>query len=76
MKKFLEAMEARLIDDWRQAWKKLSVILSTLTLALIQFQDQIPFAQQYLPADWVKYAVAAILVARLVRQKTVAAADA
>lgn len=71
MKKFLKSVECRLIEDWRQAWRKLSVILSAVTLTLIQFQDQIPFAQQYLPADWVKYAVAAILVARLIRQKTV-----
>jgi hypothetical protein len=61
-------MKLRLIENWREAHRLLSVQLAAL-LGLISFAyDYLPAVQQYLPAGWVKYLATAIIVARIVKQ--------
>ena len=61
----------QLVDDWQQSWKFLSVQLTTILVVLQVLEENMPAVQQYLPEGWVKYVGLAILIGRLVRQKSV-----
>jgi hypothetical protein len=58
-----------LIDEWKKAHKFLSVQVTTITGVLAMAYEYIPQIQQYFPPGWFKYAVGAILIARLLRQQ-------
>lgn len=64
-------MKLRLIENWREAHKFLSVQLATLLVLISSAYDYLPAVQQYLPPGWVKWMAVAILVARLVQQRNV-----
>lgn len=61
-------IEAMLVEDWRKAHKWLSVQIAALMILVGQFYDQLPVLQKYLPPDWVKYAAAAVIIARVIGQ--------
>lgn len=60
-----------LIEDWKRAYKLLTVQLAALLLALDVAYDYLPAIQQYLPADWVRWMALAILLGRVIRQASV-----
>lgn len=64
-------MKPRLIENWREAYKFLSVQLAALLAALSLAYDYLPAVQQYLPQGWVKWLALAIIVARVLQQKSV-----
>ncbi|KAF7600157.1 MAG: hypothetical protein CGU28_04215 [Candidatus Dactylopiibacterium carminicum] len=62
-------MKIKLIENWREAHKFLSVQLAAL-MTLISFAyDYLPAVQQYLPEGWVKWIASAIILARVIKQK-------
>jgi len=63
-----EKIKAHLIDDWKQAWKFLSVWLALIMMGLDVAGDSLPMIKEYLPDGWVKYAAGAIILARVIKQ--------
>lgn len=59
----------RLIPEWRNAWRYLSVQLAALTALVATAYDSMPVLQQYIPAGWMKWAALAIIGARLIAQR-------
>lgn len=64
-------MKPRLIENWREAYRFLSVQLAALLAVLSLAYDYLPAVQQYLPEGWVKWLALAIIVGRLLQQKSV-----
>ena len=64
----MNIVKRRLVEDWRQAHKWLSVQLAAGIAVLAEAQDQLPIVREYLPEGWVKYAALAVLAARLIKQ--------
>lgn len=65
-------MKKKLIDDWREAWRFLSVQLAGLLALLSLAYDYLPAIQQHvgpLSGTWVAVASAVIIVARLLAQR-------
>lgn len=60
----------KLIDDWKQAHKFLTVQLAALLTLLSLAYDYLPAIREALPEGWTKYAFPLILVARLLHQKS------
>lgn len=56
------------IEEWRKAHKYLSVQIAALTGLVAMAYDYLPAIHQYLPEGWVKYAAAAIILARIINQ--------
>lgn len=57
-----------LIDDWKRAWRLLSVQAAAALVALELAGDYLPEIKEYLGDDFAKWAGLAIIVARVVRQ--------
>lgn len=57
-----------LIDDWKRAWRLLSVQVAAALVALEVAGDYLPEIKEYLGDDFGKWAGLAIIVARVVRQ--------
>lgn len=57
-----------LIDDWRRAWRLLSVQAAAVLVALELAGDYLPEIKEYLGDDFGKWAGLAIIVARVIRQ--------
>jgi predicted phage tail protein len=55
----------KLVEKFYTKW---SVQLTSLCLALAALEPFLPELQQALPGDWYRYAFAAILVARVIKQ--------
>lgn len=68
-------MKGRLIEDWKQAWKFLSVQLAVALALLDTAYDHLLMAQLYLPDDWVKWMALSIITARIIKQKKKTAQD-
>ncbi|WEM05529.1 holin [Ralstonia phage BOESR1] len=64
----IEKLKGILIDDWKRAWKFLTVWLAGALVAIDSAHDSLPLVKEYLPDGWVKYIAAAIIVARLIKQ--------
>lgn len=62
-------MKARLIEDWRQSWKFLSVQLAAALALLDVAYEYLPAVQSYLPEGWVKWMALSIIVARVIKQR-------
>ena len=60
----------KLIPDWRQAWRYLSIQLAAATALLAAAYDYLPAVRDYLPEGWVKWAAIVIIAARVVHQST------
>lgn len=57
-----------LIDDWKRAWRLLSVQAAAVLVALELAGDYLPEIKEYLGDDYAKWAGLAIIVARVIRQ--------
>lgn len=62
-------MKAKLIEDWKQSWKFLSVQLAAALALLDIAYEYLPAVQSYLPEGWVKWMALAIIVARIIKQR-------
>lgn len=69
MFKITEKIKGLFIDDLPQAYKKFSIIIGAFVLGVLELQGYLPELQQYLPEEWVKYAVLLIIIARVIKQK-------
>jgi len=61
-------MKVKLIENWKQCYKFLSVQSAALIALIATAYEYIPQFQQYLPEGWFKYSVLIILVARVIQQ--------
>lgn len=57
-----------LIDNWKQAWRLLSVQAAAALAMLELAKDYLPEIKEYLGDDFAKWAGLAIIVARVIRQ--------
>lgn len=57
-----------LIDNWKQAWRLLSVQAATALVMLELAGDYLPEIKEYLGDDFAKWAGLAIIAARIIRQ--------
>lgn len=64
----LKKIESRLVADWRQAHKWLTVQAAVVIAVLAEAQEQLPMVREFLPEGWVKWAALAVVVARLIQQ--------
>lgn len=60
----------RLIPDWREAWRFLSVQLAAGTALLATAYDYLPAVREYLPEGWVKWAAILVIAARVLHKNT------
>lgn len=65
----------KLIENWRSAWRMLSVRVAALLALVAAAYDYLPALQTYLPEGWVKYAALLVIAARLVKQPDLHADD-
>jgi hypothetical protein len=61
----------KLIDEWKQAYKYLTVQLTIGLGALSVAYEYLPEMKQILPDGWYKYGLMAILIARVIQQSSV-----
>jgi hypothetical protein len=59
----------KLIPEWKQAYKYLSIQLATLLAIISAAYEYMPMLQSYLPDGWVKWFALVIIVARLIQQQ-------
>lgn len=57
-----------LVDDWKRAWRLLSVQVAAVLVALELAGDYLPEIKEYLGDDYAKWMGLAVIVARVVRQ--------
>lgn len=57
-----------LIDDWKRAWRLLSVQVAAVLIALELAGDYLPEIKEYLGDDYARWMGLAVIVARVVRQ--------
>lgn len=57
-----------LIDNWKQAWRLLSVQAAAALVMLELAGDYLPEIKEYLGDDFAKWAGLAIIAARIIRQ--------
>lgn len=57
-----------LIDDWKRAWRLLSVQVAAVLVVLELAGDYLPEIKEYLGDDYAKWMGLAVIVARVVRQ--------
>lgn len=58
------------IPDWKDAWKFFTVQLAAVLALLDVAYEYLPAAQAYFPEGWVKWVALAIIVARIINQKS------
>lgn len=59
----------KLIPDWKQAWRFMSVQLAAALALLGAAYEYLPAVQTYLPEGWVKWMALVIIAARLIKQR-------
>lgn len=64
-----------LIENWKNAYKYLTVQLATGLLLLSQAYEYLPMLKDYVPQNYVSVLALAIIVARIVAQPKMAAKD-
>jgi hypothetical protein len=69
-------MALKLIPNWRQAYRYVSVQLAALLTLLLSLEPVVPQITAYLPPHYAAYLSAAILVARIVQQAVTASKEA
>lgn len=60
----------KLIENWRNAWRMLSVQAAALLGIVAAAYEYLPALQAYLPEGWVKYAALLVILARVVKQES------
>lgn len=63
-------MKLRLIEDWKSAYKFLSVWVAAVLGLLATAYEYLPSVQTYLPEGWVKWFALLIIAARVIHQNT------
>ena len=61
----------KLVENWRKAYKFLSVQLYVLLAALVASYDYLPVVAQYFPPEMIPFLAIAIVVARIIDQPKV-----
>lgn len=64
-----------LINDWKRAWRLLSVQAATALVALDVAGDHLPMIREYIGEDYARWAGILIIVARVIRQTPASVAD-
>lgn len=59
----------KLIPDWRDAWRFLSVQLAAAIALLAAAYDYLPMIRDYVPEGWVKWAALLIIAGRVMHQQ-------
>lgn len=62
-------MKLKLIPEWKDAWKFISVQLASLLVFLDVAYEYLPAVQAYFPEGWVKWVALAIVLGRIVKQR-------
>lgn len=65
-------MKFQLIEEWRSAYKYVSIQLAALLALLVSLEPFLPQITTYLPSHWQAYLSIAILVARVIQQAKIA----
>ena len=65
-------IKSYLINDWKVAYKYVSIQLTALLGLIALAEPYMPQLQQYLPAKFVPIACLVIIAARVIQQKAVA----
>lgn len=60
----------KLVENWRSAWRMLSVQAAALLGIVAAAYEYLPALQTYLPDGWVKYAALLVILARVVKQES------
>ncbi len=60
--------QMKLIEEWRKAYKFLTVQLAVGLGFVATAYEYLPAVQSYLPEGWVKWFAIAIIVARVIKQ--------
>ena len=63
-------MKVSLIEEWQKAYKFFTVQLAAMLVLLDIAYDYLPDVQAYLPEGWAKWFALAIIVARVVKQRS------
>lgn len=63
-------MKVKLIEEWQKAYKLFTIQLAALLALLDVAYEYLPAVQTYLPEGWVKWFALAIIVARVIKQKS------
>ncbi len=61
-------MKLKLIENWKQCYKFLTVQAAILVSLVATAYEYIPAFQQYLPDGWFKYFALVIIIARVINQ--------
>lgn len=61
-------MKLEPIDNWRKAYRMLSVQAAALLALVAAAYDHLPTLHAYLPDGWVKWAALAVIAARIIKQ--------
>ena len=59
----------KLIPEWRDAWRFLSVQFAATIALLATAYDYLPAIRDYLPEGWVKWAALLIIAGRVAHQR-------
>lgn len=62
-------MKFKLIENWKQAWKYISVQIAAVILFLPTLAPYMPEIMAYIPTNWYQILGGAILIARIVKQR-------
>lgn len=65
----LNKLKQCLINDWKQAYKFVSVQIAAVLVFLPMLMPYMPELAQYMPANWYQWLGGAIVVARIIAQK-------
>lgn len=58
----------KLIPNWQEAWKMVSVQLMALIALVAACEPYLPQLQRSLPDGWASYALPVVILARLIKQ--------
>lgn len=64
-----------LIENWKSAYKYLTVQLAAALMVLSQAYEYLPMLKDYVPQNYVSFISLAIIVARIVAQPKVSTKD-
>lgn len=62
-------MKIKLIDNWKNAWKFVTVQIAAVILFLPTLFPYLPEIAAFIPTNWYQWLAGAILVARIVKQR-------
>jgi hypothetical protein len=65
----INKIKACLVDDWKKAYKWVSVQIAAVLVFLPMLMPYMPELSQYLPTNWTQWLGGAIIVARIIAQK-------